>query len=206
MGNVKSQAVYPSILPTEIRTEFVRKTIHLLIALIPPIASFSTALAMGLLGVGILTYTVSEKLRRDGHQVFVISRLTVIASRTRDSGFVMGPVTLGLGAMLALLLYPAPAAAIAIYALAFGDSAASLVGKTLGRVRMPFTEGKTLAGTAACFTAVLLVSYGITGRLGPSCILAASAALFEALPAGDLDNLVLPVGTGFVASRLLLIA
>ena len=66
----------------------------------------------------------------------VVSGLTVAAARPGDAGFVLGPATLGLGAMLALLLYPLPASAIAIYALAFGDAAASVVGMACAGRRM----------------------------------------------------------------------
>ena len=108
--------------------------------------------------------------------------------------------------MLALLLYPAQAATIAIYALAFGDSLASLVGKLVGSLSLPFTGGKTLAGSLACFLAVLFMTYRLIGSLKLSLIIALTATLIETLPSGDFDNLLLPVGTGFVASELLLIS
>jgi dolichol kinase len=45
--------------------------------------------------------------------------------------------------MLSLLLYPDPAASIAIYALAFGDGLASLVGKLVGRIRPASLWGRS---------------------------------------------------------------
>ena len=115
----------------------------------------------------------------------------------------LGPVTLGIGAMLALLLYPKTASTIAIFALAFGDSAAALIGKSVGGIRIPLTRGKTLAGSFACFAVVLAVTYRFTGNFSVSLVIALSASIFEALPATDMDNIILPVGTGFVASQLL---
>lgn len=188
----------------EIQVELFRKTIHLLVAVVPFLAAIDLVATLAVLGVGTIVYSYAELLRVSGRPVFLISQVTVIASRQRDVGhFVLGPVTLGLGAMLALMLYPEPAAAIAIYALAFGDSFSSLIGKIFGRIRIPLTGGKTLAGSAACFAAVYLVTYGVTGNPISSVIIAAAATVFEVLPTKDLDNIILPLGTGFIASQLL---
>jgi len=112
--------------------EIVRKALHLLIAFVPLLAGIDVRATMTLLAAGTLFYVFAERLRIEGQPVLLISDLTIIASRERDKGrFVLGPVTLGVGAMLSLLLYPSTAAAIAIYALAFGDGFASLAGKLL---------------------------------------------------------------------------
>jgi phytol kinase len=196
--------VYDSILSRQLRTEVVRKAIHLLIALVPLLASIDVSLTMGLLGAGTLFYIFAENARRQGISVLFVSDLTLIASRDRDRDrFVLGPVTLGIGAMLALLLYPGEASIIAIYALAFGDSVASLVGKIVGGLEIPFTKGKTFAGSLACFAVVFAVSYRLTGILRVSIVIAFSAMIFEAMPATDMDNIIVPVGTGFVAYHLL---
>jgi dolichol kinase len=159
---------------------------------------------MMLLAGGTLFYVFAERLRIEGRQVFVISDLTIIASRERDKGrFVLGPVTLGVGAMLSLLLYPSTAAAIAIYALAFGDGFASLAGKLLRSPSIPFTRNKTLAGTVACFIAVLLGTWKLTGRMSIALSVAVAATTLELIPIRDFDNLILPVGTGLVANYIL---
>jgi dolichol kinase len=109
------------------------------------------------------------------------------------------------GALLALLLYPSTAAALAIYALAFGDGLASLAGKLLRTPRIPLTCGKTVAGSSACFVVVLLSSLRLTGSPVKALILAAVATALEMIPLRDFDNLILPVGVGFAASRFLAI-
>jgi phytol kinase len=184
--------------------EVVRKALHLLIAFVPLLAGVDLRVTMMLLAGGTLFYVFAERLRIEGRPVLVISDLTVIASRERDrSRFVLGPVTLGIGAMLSLLLYPSTAAAIAIYALAFGDGFASLAGKLFRSPSIPFTRNKTLAGTAACFIAVLLGTWKLTGRLSIAFAVAAAATMLELIPIRDFDNLILPVGTGFVATYIL---
>lgn len=188
----------------ELRTELIRKSIHLLIAFVPSMATiFGTIPTVAVLALGILSYTGAEYLRFKGRRVPIISRLTELASRERDKHhFVLGPVTLGIGAMLALMLYPNPAAAIAVYALAFGDGLASLVGKAVGKIRLPFTGGKSLEGSLGCFLAVFLPSYIILGHAGQALLIAGFATLVEALPTRDFDNIVLP---SFVGAFVMLI-
>ncbi len=169
------------------------------IAAVPAIAAIDVLAAAGLLGAGIAIYIAAEQARIAGIRVALISDVTLLALRERDrQGFVLGPVTLGLGAMLTLL-YPEPAASIAIYALAFGDSAAAVVGTIRGHVKIPCTGGKTVAGSVACWLVVLAVTLRLTGDLNASCTVATTAALLEAAPTGDYENLILPVGTGLVA-------
>jgi dolichol kinase len=181
----------------ELKTEIIRKLIHFLIALSPSMAALNRPLTVLLLMAGTLAYTCMEALRLSGVKIPLISSLTCMASRSRDMGhFVMGPVTLGLGALLALLLYPSPAASIAIYALAFGDGFASLVGKLFGRLRPAFLCGKSVEGSLACFLAVLAAAYRVSGSLGLALIAAFTAMAVEALPLEDYDNLALPVTVG----------
>jgi phytol kinase len=186
------------------RGEMIRKSLHFLIALVPLLASVSLSGALFLLGFGTLFYAFAEASRRQGRPIFVVSDLTLIASREGEKGrFVLGPVTLGLGAMLSLLLYPEPAASLAIFALAFGDGIASLAGKVLRGPVIPFTRGKTLLGTLSCFVAVFLVSLRVTGRPVHALLIGAAAAVLEAIPAGNFDNLVVPLGVGLLARLLL---
>ena len=194
----------PAVAIERFRGEIVRKSLHFLIALVPLLASVSLPGTLFLVAFGTLFYTFAEVSRRQGRPVFVVSELTLIASREGEKGrFVLGPITLGLGAMLSLILYPEPAASIAILALAFGDGIASLAGKVLRGPVIPLTRGKTLSGTLACFVAVFLVTLRVSGRPIPSLIIAGAAAVLEAIPAGNFDNLVVPLGVGFLADRLL---
>jgi dolichol kinase len=186
--------------------ELVRKSIHLLIALVPPMASLNLPFTMSLLAVGTLFYAFAEASRRAGRSVYIISDLTRVACRTGDMGrFVLGPITLGLGAMLALTLYPDPAASIAIYALAFGDGFASLAGKTFGGPTLPFLKCKTVSGSLACLIAVFIATLRITSKPMESLVIACVATVLEAVPFGNFDNLVIPFGVGLAATQILFI-
>ncbi|MDR0730134.1 MAG: phosphatidate cytidylyltransferase [Treponema sp.] len=185
----------------EFRSEILRKSIHFLIGLSPVLAAFNYPVTVVLLLAGILGYVQMESLRLAGIRIPVVSSLTDTASRPRDrGGFVLGPVTLGLGALLALVMYPSSAASIAIYALAFGDGFASLIGRFLGRVRPAFLRGKSLEGSLACFAAVLIAAYGVSHDYRIALTAAVAATVTEALPLEDYDNLVLPLVVGLVVS------
>ncbi|GHU60054.1 phosphatidate cytidylyltransferase [Spirochaetia bacterium] len=200
MDMVKSSAPFSWLTASEeLRTELVRKSIHFLIALTPGMAAVNRPVTVLLLMAGTLFYTAVETLRISGAHVPLFSTVISMAARSRDNGkFVMGPVTLGLGALLALLLYPSPAASIAIYALAFGDGLASLVGKLIGRIRPAFMLGKSIEGSAACFFAVFFMTYQISSNSRTALIAAVTATLVEALPLKDYDNIILPLTVGFV--------
>ncbi len=181
----------------EIRTECLRKSLHVLIALTPTLAQANFVMTVALLSAGLVVYSVAESLRLQGREVAVISLLTRLSSRERDRNkAVLGPVTLGLGALVCLMLYPEPASAVGIYALAFGDGLSSLAGKLFGRIKLPLTGGKTLEGSLAAFIAVFAVVYTLTRQPELAFVTALVATVLEALPIKDLDNLLIPLGTG----------
>jgi len=205
ISTLSSKANHRSVraVSEEIRIELFRKSLHLLIAFVPAIAHFNLGLAVGLLSAGVIFYAECERLRMKGYSVPVVSRLTALSARQRDGyGFVLGPITLGLGALLSLFLYPNPAASIAIYALAFGDGLSSLVGKSFGSVRIPFTGGKSLEGSLTCMVAVFVAAAAVTGDVWRSFAIAVAAMLIEAAPTKDFDNIILPVSVGAIATLL----
>jgi len=188
-----------SVIFAEARTEMVRKSIHFLVALTPGIAVINYSLTVLMLMAGVLGYTFMEQLRLAGVKVPVVSTLTSMASRPRDKGaFVLGPVTLGIGALLALLLFPSPAACIGIYALAFGDGFAALVGKLFGKIRPVFLFGKSVEGSMACFGATFVSAWVVSRSFVVALTAAITATVVEALPLKDYDNIALPLVVGFV--------
>jgi len=194
-----TRATGQAITFAEAKAETVRKSLHFLIALSPGMAAISLPFTVLSLFAGVLAYASMELLRFYGVKVPVVSALTRISSRERDVGrFVFGPVTLGIGAMLALLLFPLPAATAGIFALAFGDGFASLAGRLFGRIRPAFLFGKSLEGSAACFVATGLSVYLISQNHMVALAAAFVATALEALPLEDYDNLVLPLAVGLV--------
>lgn len=188
----------------EIRIELTRKSLHLLILFCIPLLDISPALPVVGLVLGVLIYSVSELLRHRGILVPVIATITAKAARKRDENrFVLGPVTLALGALGAILLFDPLQAKVAILALGIGDSFSSLVGKSFGHIPMPFSRGKSVEGSVFCFASVLLAVLLLTGKLIPSCLIALTTTFVEFWPTKDWDNILIPLAAGIVASLIL---
>jgi len=138
-----------------------------------------------LLYLGIFFYLGNEYLRSQGI-VFVSALATVseVASRDRDNGMTLGPVTLGLG----------------IYALAFGDGLSSLTGKLWGRRKIPFSGGKSFIGSFTCFVMIFSTSFGVTGNFNKSLFAAIGGTIVELIPIKDIDNILIPLTVAFIVS------
>ncbi len=174
--------------------EFFRKLIHIAASIVPVFAGWDYRLTVFGLSAVLFAYMVCEYLRLIGHPVPVVSRLIAYASRKRDVGrFVLGPVTMAFGVLATLVLFPPEAATVGIFALAFGDGVASLVGKTFGRFRPRVLRGKSVEGSVACFVAVYVSAALATDRPLAALIVAFVATFIEALPIRDYDNLFIPV-------------
>lgn len=182
--------------------ELLRKSIHLCSAFIPFFLERFYSITVILLLAAAVVYSLCEILRMKDITVPVISAVTSAAARKRDENhFVKGPVTLCLGLMASALIFYGQsrmACYAGIYALAFGDGLASLAGKFIGRMRIPFTQGKTAAGSLSCFAAIYIScffncrSFGMEGA-GIALIAAAAGMFMELLPLKDFDNLAIPV-------------
>ena len=184
-----------------IKAELIRKSIHILIALAPWLAALNRSHTALLLMGGVFFYACVESLRFVGFSPPFVSSVTNKVLREREEGrFELGPVTLGLGALLTILLFPPQAAAVAIYALAFGDSAATLFGKFFGRMRPAFMAGKSIEGSLACF-AVATVACFLTFRDWRIAIATGLVSMaVEAFSVRDFDNLLLPLAAGLTAT------
>ena len=183
------------------KTELLRKGIHILIALVPFLAALNRSHTALLLMGGVLFYAWVEGLRFVGFSPPLVSSLTRIVLRKREHDrFALGPVTLGLGALLSMLLFPPQAAAVAVYALAFGDSAATLAGRFLGRIRPAFMAGKSLEGSLACFVAATLACFLVLSDWRIALVTGLVSMTVEAFSFRDFDNLLLPLAAGLTVS------
>ncbi|MDR0638697.1 MAG: phosphatidate cytidylyltransferase [Spirochaetaceae bacterium] len=189
------------------KKELLRKGIHLLIAFTPALAGINRPLTIALLCMGSLFYLGCELLRLKGRTILLLSRITAFASRPRETGkLVLGPITLALGAILALVIFPAfspmgsensTATHAAIYALAFGDGLSGLVGRPFGKLRPKFLRGKSVEGSVICFITVFISTWAVTRRILISLGTALVTMVVEALPLRNVDNIVIPLAAGF---------
>lgn len=186
---------------TAMEKELIRKGIHMSIALVPSFALLNSFLTITLLLSGITFYLVSEMFRIQGKSVSTfISSITSIASRDRDQGVTLGPVTLALGALLVLTSFEPVAATCGIYALAFGDGLSSVTGKLWGKAKIPFTNGKSYVGSATCFFMIFSTSFIVTGSLQKALLAGLFGAVTELIPVKDIDNLIIPVAVAIAVS------
>lgn len=174
--------------------EAFRKCIHIMSAFVPLLVYFTSSnIAIMVLSVLILLYSISEILRLHGKRFCLISSIVEIANRERDEKrFSLGPVTLAVGIIIVLYFFPLRIASIAIFSLSFGDGFASLVGKAYGKRKFMF-EGKTFAGTLACFVATFTAQALFTHNPFFSLVIAFITCLVEALPLKDFDNMLIPI-------------
>ena len=187
----------------DFRKELFRKSIHMCTAFVPLFLHFSYALTVALLCGAACFYVVAESLRIRGTDVPLVSAVTAAAARKRDENrFVLGPVTLVAGIVLTALFWKERAAQVGILALAFGDGLASLAGKSLGHAVVPFTHGKTAAGSLACFLAIFCVTFFVCADTALSLVIAGAGMCIELLPLKDYDNLLIPVFLGGLTQYL----
>ena len=184
--------------------EIFRKSIHICSSLVPFLLGIMYKPVIALLLAALIFYSFSEIMRLNNHPIPLISKITELAARKRDENrFVLGPVTLVIGILIAALLLPLHCATVGIFALAFGDGTASLVGKLIGRVAIPGAHGKTVAGSLACFLAVYISTFCVSRSCLISLICAFFAMMIEALPLADFDNVIIPIAIGEIFSILL---
>ena len=184
--------------------ELFRKSIHICSSFVPFFLGLAYWPVIGLLFFAVIVYTISEILRSRNIEIPLISKVTEIAARKRDENhFVLGPVTLVCGILIAALLLPLDCARVGIFALAFGDGLASLIGKLIGKITIPGAHGKTAAGSLTCFAAVFISTFCCSNN----CFIALCVALFamfiEILPLSDFDNLIIPPAIGMIYSILI---
>lgn len=177
--------------------ELFRKSIHICSSFVPFFLGLAYWPVIILLVLAVIVYTVSEVLRSHNINIPLVSKITEIAARKRDENrFVLGPVTLVCGILTAALLLPLDCARVGIFALAFGDGLASLMGKLIGKITIPGAHGKTVAGSLTCFTAVFISTFCCSGNCLHSLIIATAAMFIEMLPLSDFDNLIIPPAVG----------
>ena len=180
--------------------ELFRKSIHICSSFVPLFLGLAYWPVMALLVLAVIVYSISEVLRAHNIELPVISKVTEIAARKRDENrFVLGPVTLVCGILLAAFFLPLEYARIGIFALSFGDGLASLSGKLIGKITIPGAHGKTVAGSLTCFLAVFISTFCCTGDCFISLVIASCAMFIEVLPLSDFDNLIIPISIGFIA-------
>jgi dolichol kinase len=119
---------------------------------------------------------------------------TVLREEERNT--LMGSTYFLFSSILAILFFPKPIAIVSLLFLILSDTAAAIVGKWIGRVRI---FGKTLEGSLAFLLSSLLIVwvYPDLNRFWGS-LSALGATLIELLPIRVDDNLTIPLVAGAI--------
>jgi len=185
------------------RRELLRKLFHFLSLLyLGAYLLLGRDKALIALGAWIVLEAAIEALRLNQPAVNgFLMRVFGGIHRESEASKVSGVLWTSLGAWLTIAFFGARPAVVsaALFCLAFGDTAAALVGRSLGRVQIGlFGRKKTLEGSLACLAACALAGW-VCGFRGPALWLAAFAATaVELLPVPLDDNLWLSVLPGAV--------
>ncbi|MGL4525134.1 MAG: diacylglycerol/polyprenol kinase family protein [Spirochaetia bacterium] len=181
-------------------SELTRKLLHISGFLCIPLAHYSRYLTILLLSFAIIVYMILEILRLAYQRDRLFHRIVIFASRGHEfQGIVLGPITLALGIIIVLAIFPLFFAQVGIVGLTLGDGFSSLIGRFWGKRRPKILAGKSIEGCLACFFATLsgLLVLGIS--LPQAFLCAFVVMLVEVLPFKNFDNIIIPI----VASSLM---
>ena len=178
--------------------EIRRKLLHVLIALTPVFANYIYHTTLIVLFSLLIIYFISECLRINGYSFPLFGGITRSSIRKlEERGFAFGPITLILGTGLCLLFFPIVIASTVIWIVAFSDTAAAIVGMSLGNHRIPYNIKKSIEGSCAAWVVAFFCGW-IYLPLVPALLTAFFSSIIESLPLKSLDNLVMPIGAGIL--------
>ncbi len=192
------------------RKELMRKAIHLSSLWIPAAIYFMPKfilvpiLLVILVGNVILEYGNFKRYPWARKSFGVLFFRTLRNKETSREHFQFtGAIYVLVSALLCLCLFTKEVAAISLTVMLISDSAAALVGRSIGRVKI--YKNKTLEGTLAFFTSALVINllfwqvYPFTMISVLACLVATLAEVYEDKIEID-DNLSVPIFMAAVLS------
>ena len=179
--------------------EIKRKIVHLATLIVPVAYAMTSDETILLFLVPFFLALLSVDLLRHYHsgmaslfRKYFFGRVL----REEEKPTFMGSTYFIFSTILTILLFPKAAAIASILILILSDTAAALIGKGMGRVKI---FGKTLEGSMAFLITSLLIVwiYPHLGRFSGS-LAALGATLIELLPLKVNDNLSIPLVAGAI--------
>jgi dolichol kinase len=194
-------------LPLPLRGELARKVLHMTWVLVP------VAYALGLSRVVILSFLIGAVTLAIAVELArTLSARIRLQFQTRAGGLLRahehdrwsGATWLLISFLLLVFLFEAPIAITGMWAVAVGDAAAAVLGRTVGRTRFGHSR-KTLEGSIACAVTTAGGAFfvaGLTPGLSVISGLIAAGAEWPAVPGDDNIRIGLAVGTGILLCHM----
>lgn len=174
-----------------VRAELSRKALHLASAALPiswSVGWISTPAVRLLLVVSCAIAFVVEYARRRSPRIQRgFEALFGIMLRPHERAALTGASWLLLGMLGSAMLFPQPAALVALWAVAVGDGIASVVGRLATRASGASTT-KTWSGTIACLVATAAGAWWLAAATAISALLIGLAAAVAERPRLALDD------------------
>jgi dolichol kinase len=149
-----------------------RKLVHLCGAAFAVIALYDVYVALGLVVLGMAAFLLLEALksRLDKALLLTLYREGELKSCAMEPLLFLAAI----GCLLLVSIFFVPKACYgAIIVLTIGDGFASVIGRALGKTKLPFSE-KTWAGSLSGFVLSTLIGFLIAG---PAIIVGAAAGM-----------------------------
>lgn len=175
--------------PIAFRYELWRKAIHLSSTIYP--IAYAWFLSRERLLVALVASSgiaiAVELGRRTPRGRDRFETLTGAMLRSHERERLVGATWMLLAFTLVVFLAPKPVAIAAMSAVSLGDAFAALVGRAVGRIRLPGTI-KTLEGAAACLLVTWAAARWLAGLSSGAALVAAVGAVAAELPSGPGDD------------------
>ncbi|MDR4508886.1 MAG: HAD-IB family phosphatase [Candidatus Brocadiaceae bacterium] len=178
--------------------EIRRKLLHILIACVPPFSHLAFNTTLAILFSSMIVYMISECLRINGFSLPFIGKVTNLSIRKAEQrGIAFGPLTLVLGACLSLIFFPITIASTVIWIVAFADTAATIVGRSIGKHPLLYNKKKSVEGVFAGWVVAFFCGCVYIPVL-PALFAGFFSSIIESFPFKALDNLFIPLATGIL--------
>jgi len=183
-------------------SEFLRKLLHLSNLVIPftYLFYFDSKVEALIILLPITSFAfLIEYLRINSISVKNIfdKYLFSMLRNHEKSGKYTGATWIFISSTLSIAIFPKDIAIISLIYMSIGDTAAGLIGRKFGRIKI---YNKTLEGALAGFIVCLILGLMIDLNLSKTLVAigALSAAIIELMPISIDDNLIIPLFSGTV--------
>lgn len=176
----------------KLRSEFLRKTIHLAGISVPiSYYFFGREIALLLSSSALILFLVLEYIRVRAHSIFPLSRTVEAIQRRKEIVAIAANVYYCVAAVISIYFFGELPAIAGLTIALISDAAAALVGVSLGRHRLK--SGKSVEGTLGGAVSALVISLLIGLNMLTALALSAIFCLVDIKDLGLDDNFIMPV-------------